>query len=195
MALAAVWLPACSSDARGESADPCPGRRYGPDANVAITRELLRVTRGLAVGASEGVRAIVEAVDRFNEEQRPFRDTGECGPDPEGAETYLFTIQYLVAHPDRASPQLLQALQDVADPEQPGAPGGIDGISLFLQDASLHEPDYPGLADLRMTLIDQELVVDGRQPDRTDIPQLPGAGSNDERQPTPNTSASSAAAS
>jgi hypothetical protein len=150
----------------------CLEGHYRRATYVTMTRELMALARALTIDADSEVQAIVEAVDRFDEDWGTFRDVedGECS-DFDVAEDYVLTIQYLVAHPDAASPELLAGLQEAAYPDENYPIGGIDGIYNFLHDPTMSERDYEGIEQLRSRLRDQTATINETRDDLTTRPR------------------------
>jgi hypothetical protein len=150
-AMATALLLAACGGPDDEGASDCDADR-GLDHEAArrMTEELLALAEAVALNADEAVRNLVETANQFNEEWDPPADQADCLPSLQDTELYLLTIQHLGAHPELATPGLMEYLGEAAEV------GGTSGIGVAVGVDDDPDDPPPEFFDLRAAVSEQE---------------------------------------
>jgi hypothetical protein len=155
-AMATALLLAACGGSGDEQAGDCDGDRgLDDETGRRVTEELLALAEAVALGADEPVRDLVESANQFNQEWDPPADQAECLPSLQDTELYLLTIQRLVAHPELATPGLMEYLNEAAEA------GGTSGIGVAVGADDDPDDPPPELFELRSAVSEQEDLLHG----------------------------------
>jgi hypothetical protein len=162
--MATVLLVAACGGSDDEGAAPgCSGDRgLSRDVAQRLTDELLALAEAVAQHADEPIRDLVETAERVGDEHEPSGDDAQCSdPSLEDTEFYSLTILHLAAHPELATPELVEFIHEAAES---GGPSGVTARVIW--DDDLDDPP-PEIWDVRAAVREQRSLLHDRTGERS----------------------------